>query len=156
MKTKIFRKIIEFFSKQSFFARSTRQGPPPPTTTGSAASGSLKEEEKKKSWRLYLFSWYFHFLLRILYVFVLFISLYLTSVHKQPFEVFFKIDVLKYFAVLAEKHLRSGLFLIKFQTFRSASFLRRDCSTGVFLWILRDFSEQLFFWTPLLDGCTCT
>ena len=144
MKTKIFRKIIEFFFKTEFFCEFCTAGGSNPYNHRFRCQRLSERGREKKSWRLYLFSWYFQFLLRVLYVFVLFTSLYLTSVHKQQFKVFFKIGVLKYFAVLTEKHLRSDLFLVKFQTFRSASFLRRDCNTGVFLWILRDFSEQLF------------
>ena len=61
---------------------------------------------------------------------------------------FFKIGVLKNFAVFTGKHcsLRWGLSLIKLQAFRPL--LKRDSNTGVFLWILQTFWEQLFYRTP--------
>ena len=51
-------------------------------------------------------------------------------------QMFFKISVLKNFALFTGKHLCWSLFLIKRET-------------GVFLWILRNFYEQLFHRTPL-------
>ena len=58
---------------------------------------------------------------------------------KQQPEVSCKKDVLKIFSIFSEKHLFRNLFLIKLQTFRSENLLKRDSSTGVFLWILRNF-----------------
>ena len=43
------------------------------------------------------------------------------------------------------KHLCWSLFLIKMQTFRPATLSKRDSITGVFLWILQNLKEQLFF-----------
>ena len=62
---------------------------------------------------------------------------------KQPFA-----DVLKNFANFTGKHLFWILFLIKLQAFKPAALLKRDSNTGVFLWNLRNFSEQLFYGTP--------
>ena len=53
-------------------------------------------------------------------------------------------SVLKHFATLTRNHLCWSLFLIKLTAF----------NTSVFLWILRDFKEQLFYRTPLLAAST--
>ena len=56
---------------------------------------------------------------------------FLKSFQKQPYtQMFFKIPVLRIFAIFTGKHLCWNLFLIKFQ--------------GVFLWILRKFYKQIF------------
>ena len=67
-------------------------------------------------------------------------SLHVTS-HTQ---MFFKIGVLRNIAIFTEKHLCWSLFLIKLQALRAATLFKTDFSTGVFLWILRNFYEQLF------------
>ena len=51
----------------------------------------------------------------------------------QAPEVFYKKAVLKNFSVFTGKHLCWSLFLIKLQAFRSATSLKRDPNTGVFL-----------------------
>ena len=85
-------------------------------------------------------------------------------------HVFFKIDSMKNFAILTGKHLCWSLILIKFQTWRPASLLKKDFNIGVFLWILQNFQEQLFYvehhWWLLLSlgiercseavACTCS
>ena len=48
-------------------------------------------------------------------------------------QMFFKIGVLKNFAIFRRKHLCWSLFLIKMQTWRLATLLRRDSNTGVCL-----------------------
>ena len=58
---------------------------------------------------------------------------------KQPPEAFYKKAVLKNFTIFTEKHLRWSLFLIKLQTFRPETLLKRESSTDDFLWILRNF-----------------
>ena len=58
------------------------------------------------------------------------------SIHSQ---MFFKIRVLKSFAISTGKHLYWSHFLIKLQAFRPATLLQRDSNIGVFLWILRNF-----------------
>ena len=63
--------------------------------------------------------------------------------------MFFKIDVLKNFVISTGKHLCWSLFLIKLQAFSPASSLKRDYNAGFFLWILRNFWEQIFYRTPL-------
>ena len=45
--------------------------------------------------------------------------------------VLLKKGVLKNFAIFTGKHLCCGLFLIKLQAFRPATFLNRDSNTGV-------------------------
>ena len=47
------------------------------------------------------------------------------------------------FAKFAGIYLCQGLFSIKFQV-KTCNFIRKKSGTGIFLWILRDFSEQLF------------
>ena len=62
-------------------------------------------------------------------------------------EVFYKKVGLKNFAIFIGKHLCWSLFSIKLQTFRSATLLKVDSNTGVFLWILEFFlgrSQQLY------------
>ena len=50
-----------------------------------------------------------------------------------------KIGALKNF-VVSEKHLCWSLFILKLQTWRLATLLKRDSNTGVFQWILRNVS----------------
>ena len=69
---------------------------------------------------------------------------------KQPPEVFYQKVVLKNFATFTGKHLCWNLFLIKLQAFRPDS--KKDFNTGVFLWILRNFEEHLF-WRTSANGC---
>ena len=59
--------------------------------------------------------------------------------------MFFKIAALKNFAIFAGKHLGWSLFLIKLQTFRPATLLKRDSNTGVLLLIFKNnyFGEHL-------------
>ena len=64
--------------------------------------------------------------------------------------MFYKIGVLKTFAIFTRKHLCWSLFLINFQVFRSAALFEKDSNTDVFLWILQNFYEQLFYRTTLL------
>ena len=45
-------------------------------------------------------------------------------------------------------------FSIKLQTWRPATLLKRDSSTGVFLWIFRIFQEHLF-WKISTSGYFC-
>ena len=52
---------------------------------------------------------------------------------------------MKSFAIFTGKHLLWSFFSIKLQAWRSVNLLKRDPNTGVFLWILPNFSEQLFF-----------
>ena len=59
--------------------------------------------------------------------------------------------VLKNFAIFAGKHLCRSVFLIKLQAFKSTTLLKRDSNTGVFLWILRNFQEHLFYKTSAND-----
>ena len=51
--------------------------------------------------------------------------------------------VLGNFTKFTRKHLCKSL--------RPATLLKRDSGTGVFLWILGNFSEHLFYRTPLCD-----
>ena len=71
---------------------------------------------------------------------------------KQPLELFHKKVALKYFAIFTGKHPCWSLFLIKVQAFRPDS--KRDSNKRdfIFLWILRNFEEHLF-WRTYPNGC---
>ena len=58
-------------------------------------------------------------------------------------DVFFKRGVLENFTKFTGNPLYWSLFLIKLQSSSPQLYLRRDSSTGVFLWILRYFKEYL-------------
>ena len=64
-------------------------------------------------------------------------------------RMFFKVNVLKNFAIFSEKHLCKNHFFIKVQTWKPATLLKRDSNTGVFLlvlWILlQNTSGGCFF-----------
>ena len=62
--------------------------------------------------------------------------------------MFFKISVLKYFAIFTGKHLHWSLFLVRLQSWRPATLFKRDSNTGVSLWILRSVQEYLFRGAP--------
>ena len=77
----------------------------------------------------------------------------IKTVKKQP--MFFKIDSLKSFAIFTGKHLCWGLFLIKLQTFRPATFLKRDSNTGVSCAYCEIFKNSFFIeilWWLLLKA----
>ena len=50
-----------------------------------------------------------------------------------------KIGALKDFDIFTGKHLRWSLFVRLLQAWRSATLLKGDSNTGVFLWILQNF-----------------
>ena len=58
-------------------------------------------------------------------------------------------------AIFTRKHLCWNLFSIKLQAWRSASVLKSDSNTGVFLWILPNFKENLFY-TTASESKKCT
>ena len=62
--------------------------------------------------------------------------------------------VLRNFAKFTWKYLRQSLFLIKMQDLGLQLYQKRDSGTSVFLWILQNFKEQFFYWTPPGD-CFC-
>ena len=64
-------------------------------------------------------------------------------------EMFFKKFVLKTFAIFTGKHPCGSPFLIKLQA-RPATLLKRDSNGSVFLWILQNFKQQLFYRTPMI------
>ena len=47
-------------------------------------------------------------------------------IQKQPFTMFFKINILKNFAIFTGKKLRWSLYFIKLQAFGPGTFLKRD------------------------------
>ena len=48
-------------------------------------------------------------------------------------QMFFKLGVLKNFAIFTRKHSYRSLLLIKLQAFKPATLLKRDSNTGAFL-----------------------
>ena len=66
--------------------------------------------------------------------------------------MFFKIGVLKSFTILTRKYLCWNLFVIQLQPSSLATILKINSSTGVFLWILPNFKEHLF-WKTSMIGC---
>ena len=54
-------------------------------------------------------------------------------------KIFFKLGVLKYFAIFTRKYLCRSLSLIKLQVFKPVTLIKKDPNTGLFLWILRNF-----------------
>ena len=62
--------------------------------------------------------------------------------------MFLKVRVLKYFANFTGKLLCWILFSVKLQVFRPVTLLKRDSSTGVFLWNLQNFKSTFFYRTP--------
>ena len=62
-------------------------------------------------------------------------------------NMFLRIGVLKNFAIFTGKHLCWNLLLIKSQGWRPATLLKRDSNTGVFLWILWNFSPPASAWS---------
>ena len=61
--------------------------------------------------------------------------------------MYFRIGVLKNFAMFTGKHLCWGLFLINIQTSRAATLLKRDSNIEVFLWICETFKNTFFYRT---------
>ena len=59
---------------------------------------------------------------------------------------------LKFFVKFTEKHLRQSFFFNKVGGRDLQVYLRRDSGAGIILWILGNFSEHLFYRTPL-DDC---
>ena len=60
-------------------------------------------------------------------------------------QIIFKISSIKNFAIFTGKHLFWGLFLIKLQTFRPATFLKRDSNTGVSCGYCEPFENSFFY-----------
>ena len=82
---------------------------------------------------MYLVDWVFCFLSQY---FVYFVSkfgelLKIERTRRNRSQMFFKIDVLKIFAIFTRKHLCCSLFLIKLQAFGTGTLLKRDSNKGV-------------------------
>ena len=58
-------------------------------------------------------------------------------------------DDLRFFAKFTGKRLCQSLFLNKVADLRLQIYSKRDSGTGVFLQMLQNFQEQLFYGTPL-------
>ena len=65
-----------------------------------------------------------------------------------------KKGVLRNFAKFTGKHQCQSLFLIKLKASDLQLCLKRDSGTGVFLWILQNSEEHLFYGTTP-DDCFC-
>ena len=69
------------------------------------------------------------------YLFVFFIFFFcVDNGWNSCSQMFFKIDVLKNFGNFTGKQLCWSLFLIKLQSWRPETLLKRNSNTGVFLW----------------------
>ena len=55
----------------------------------------------------------------------------------------YKVAVLKNFTKFIGKDVFQSLFLNKIASLRAQTYLKQDCNTGVFLWILQNFKENL-------------
>ena len=82
--------------------------------------------------------------------FEIFPNSFLYKISSNRSQIFFKIDVFESFAIYTGKHL--CLFLIKFQVFRPATFLKRDFITNVFQRSLPNF-RNTFFSQHTFGGC---
>ena len=74
-------------------------------------------------------------------------------------QMFYKIDVLKTFAIFTGKHLRWILFLIKLQTpekKRDPGKLKKRHWHRCFLWIPRNFTNTFFYRTILETASVCS
>ena len=56
-----------------------------------------------------------------------------------------KKGVLRNFEKFTVKHLCQSLFSIKLQAWGQQLYLKKGSGTGIFLWVLRNFKEHLFF-----------
>ena len=63
-------------------------------------------------------------------------------------DMFYKIGLFKNFGKLTRKRLCRSFFLIKLYTIKPATLLKRDFSSDILLWILRNFFKHLFYRTP--------
>ena len=79
----------------------------------------------------------------------------LKCVQKQPLNVFGKNVFLKISQNLQENTCTTVSFLIKLQASDLQLYQKRDSGTGVFLWILQNFQEHLFYRTPLVAASLC-
>ena len=59
-------------------------------------------------------------------------------------QMFFEMRSITNFAIFTRKHLCWGLFLIKLQAFRPATFLKRDSNTGVSCGYCEIFKNSFF------------
>ena len=67
-------------------------------------------------------------------------------------QMFLKIGILKNFTIFTRKHLYWILFLIKLQSWRPITLLKRDPNAGAFLWISRISQNSIFYRTPLVTA----
>ena len=77
-----------------------------------------------------------------------------SSKEAATIGVLLKKGVFKDLVNFTGKHLCWSLFLIKLQAWTPATLLKRDSNTGVFLWSLLHFQEQLFWRTQLLTAAS--
>ena len=68
-----------------------------------------------------------------------------TMYRSSRLQLFFKIRVLKNFAIFTVKHLRWSLFLIKQLAFRAVTLLKGDSITGLFLCMLQKLFRSAFY-----------
>ena len=74
--------------------------------------------------------------------------LWANILRSSRLEMFFKIGVLKNFAMFTGNHLCWNFFLIKLQPWRPATLLKRDSNTGAFLWMYFRLEGQILLNAP--------
>ena len=67
-------------------------------------------------------------------------------------SVLLKKVVLTNFVIFTGEHLCWSLLFNKIAGVQACNFVKKDFNTGVFLWILRNFPEHIF-WKTLSNGC---
>ena len=77
-----------------------------------------------------------------------------TKTRSSRSNFFFKIDVLENFAIFTGIHRCCSLFLIKMQTWRAATLLKRDSNTWGFPVNVVQFLRKAFSWN-ISAGCFC-
>ena len=77
------------------------------------------------------------------------------SVLKQPPEIFCKKGVLKNFGKITRKNLYQSLFSNKITGRGLQPYWKRGSGTVVFLWILQNCKEHLFYRTPSVATSEC-
>ena len=77
---------------------------------------------------------------------------WVLMIQKKPPKVLYEKGVVKNFTNFTGKHLCQSLFFKKFlrNSFLRVSLLKKVSGTSIFLWILWNFQERLFYRTPLV------
>ena len=68
----------------------------------------------------------------------------LTSLKSSHSQMFFKMGILKNFAIFTGRHLCWRLFLTKLQAWRPETLSESDSTTAIFMWIFAKFLRTAF------------